>query len=397
MIHEIERPFLPCLDTAEYSLAGLASLPTPRLVVFRKYVEENIRLMRSYLEGVAPGTGFEHLRTHVKTHKSAWTTRLLHEAGVRRFKCCPHELEMLVDAGAEDIFVAYPLLPRDADLLARRMVQFPRVRFIAQIGNLIHAEYLAAAARRHNVEIPVLIDVDVGSHRTGAPPQAVADLARAVARESRLAPLRLEGIHAYDGYNHFSDPVERRAASHEAMGVTVDCLREVEKVGVTASTVCVAGTPPFIEDLDELVNVHKVDAQVEVSPGTWIYWDTGYDRILPGKFKIAALVFAQVMDRPPPREGEGELITLNLGHKGWSIDHGPVELFSLPGLEFVSANEEHTVMRTTEDTPRVTIGDPILIAPQHVCPTVNLWETFAVVGTDGTLENASEPVTSRNR
>lgn len=397
MIQEIERPFPPCLDGDVYSLAALASVPTPRLVVFRKLVEENIRLMRSYLEGVAPGTGFDHLRTHVKTHKSDWATRRLLEAGVRRFKCCPHELEMLVDAGAEDIFVAYPLLPRDADVLARRMVQYPDARVLAQVGNLAHAEYLAAAGRRHNIEIPVLIDVDVGSHRTGAPPQAVADLARTVTGESRLAPVRIEGIHAYDGYNHFTDPVERRAASREAMGVTVECAREVERLGVRVETLCVAGTPPFIEDLDELVNVHKVDARVEVSPGTWIYWDTNYDRILPGKFRIAALVLAQVMDRPPPRPGGGDLITLNVGHKGWSIDHGPVELFSIPGLEFVSANEEHTVMRTTEITPHVKIGDPILIAPQHVCPTVNLWETFAVVGTDGTLESASEPVTARNR
>ena len=85
MIQEIERPFAPYLDERDYPLAGLASVPTPRLVVFRRHVEENIRLMRSYLEEVAPGTGFEHLRTHVKTHKSAWATRRLLEAGVRIF------------------------------------------------------------------------------------------------------------------------------------------------------------------------------------------------------------------------------------------------------------------------------------------------------------------------
>lgn len=397
MIHEIERPFPTSLDEEEYPLAGLASLPTPRLVVFRKHVEENIRRMRSYLEEVAPETGFDHLRTHVKTHKSAWVTGLLLEAGVRRFKSSPHELEMLVDAGAEDIFVAYPLLPRDADLLATRMAQYPGVRFLAQIGHPAHAEYLAAAARRHNTEIPVLIDVDVGNHRTGAPPQAVADLVQTVSRESRLAPLRIEGIHAYDGHNHFTHPDERRAASRDAMRLAVECVRELEKIGSPVGTVSVAGTPPFVEDLDELLHVHRLDARVEVSPGTWIYWDTNYNRILPGKFKLAALVLAQVMDRPPSSRTRDELVTLNLGYKEWAIDQGPVELFSMPGLEFVSANEEHTVLRRTADAPELRIGDPILIAPRHVCPTVNLWETFAVVGVDGNLESACERVTARNR
>ena len=371
MIHEIERPFPNHLDEEEYFLSRLAGLPTPRLVVFRKYLEENIGRMRSYLEEVVPATGFDHLRPHVKTHKSAWVTKILSEAGVRRFKCTPNELEMLVDAGVKDIFTAYPLLPRDADFLATRMAQFPDVRFLAQIGNLAHAEYLAAAARRHRTEIPVLIDVDVGGHRTGAPPQAVADLARSVARESRFGTLRVEGIHAYDGHNHFTDPDERRVAAQEAMRLTAECVRELERVGPTPTTVTVAGTPPFIEDLDELTRVHKIDAHVEVSPGTWIYWDTGYDRILPDKFKLAALVLAQVMDCPG-----NDLITLNLGYKRWAIDGGPVELFSIPGLEFVSANEEHTVLRRTASAPEVKVGDPILIAPRHICPTVNLWESF---------------------
>ena len=392
MIHQIDRPFPSCLDVEEYFLSRLASLPTPRLVVYRKYLEENIARMRRYLEEVVPRSGFHHLRTHVKTHKSAWVTSILLDAGVRRFKCTPNELEMLVDAGAEDIFIAYPLLSRDADLLARRMTQYPKIRFLAQIGTLAHAEYLAAAARRHKTEIPVLIDVDVGGHRTGAPPQAVADLALSVARKSRFGPLRVEGIHAYDGHNHFSDPGDRLLASQEAMRLTADCVLELNRIGVPVGTVTAAGTPPFVEDLHELTQVHKIDAHVEVSPGTWVYWDTGYDRILPDRFKLAALVLAQVMDRPT-----SDLVTLNLGYKRWAIDQGPVQLFSIPGVEFVSANEEHTVLRRTAQTPELNVGDPILIAPRHVCATVNLWESFAVVSGDGSLESACEPVTARNR
>jgi hypothetical protein len=32
-----------------------------------------------------------------------------------------------------------------------------------------------------------------------------------------------------------------------------------------------------------------------------------------------------------------------------------------------------------------------------VCPTVNLWEHFAVIGPDGRVEIAESPVDARNR
>ena len=46
---------------------------------------------------------------------------------------------------------------------------------------------------------------------------------------------------------------------------------------------------------------------------------------------------------------------------------------------FVSASEEHTVLRCV-DPREVSFGDPILLAPRHVCSTVNLWESFTLIG-----------------
>jgi len=39
----------------------------------------------------------------------------------------------------------------------------------------------------------------------------------------------------------------------------------------------------------------------------------------------------------------------------------------------------------------------VFLVPRHVCSTVNLWETFTVVGPDGRIERMCEPVTARNR
>ncbi|MBC6948323.1 hypothetical protein DWB58_10360, partial [candidate division KSB1 bacterium] len=128
-----------------------------------------------------------------------------------------------------------------------------------------------------------------------------------------------------------------------------------------------------------------------VSPGTWIFWDSNYERLAPGEFEIAAVILAQVMDIGQPHR-----FTLNLGHKRWSVDSGPVRFFSRPGLKFVSVSEEHTVL-AHEGKETFQIGDYVLLAPHHVCPTINLYEEFSVIGEHGEIEIAASPVDGRNR
>jgi D-serine deaminase-like pyridoxal phosphate-dependent protein len=379
------------LNAKDYAIDGAELLPTPRLAVYRLRLEQNIALMRGYLEGVVPGTGFRHLRPHAKTHKSVWTAQVLLASGIDKFKCTPWEIEFLIEAGARDIFVAYPLLAHDADAVARTAALERGIRLTAQIARLEHAERLAAAARRHGVEIDCLIDLDAGNRRTGIPPEEAPDLVRRLARSPAAGPLRVRGLHAYTGHNRSPTAAEREACSREAMGRVVECARGLERAGCRVERVVTSGTPGFLSDLRELTERHRLDAEVEVSPGTWVYWDTGYDRILPGMFEFAALVVTQVIDLPGDR-----LVTLNAGHKRWAIDQGPVELFSVPGLEFVGASEEHTVLRQTGGSD-LAIGDPVLIAPRHVCPTVNAWENFTVVREDGSVEAAVVPVSGRNR
>ncbi len=378
-------------DWSAYAIERVELLPTPRLLVYRPQLERNIAAMRRHLESVVPGSGFRHLAAHVKTHKSAWVTRLLVKHGVEKFKCTPQELDFLLETGVKDVLLAYPLLAHDADRLAERIVLYPETRVTAQIGCFTHAERLAAAARRRGIEIDCLIDVDVGHHRTGIQPDLAPDLARSVLSSKKLGSLRIRGIHAYDGHNSSPDPAARDACATEAMQRVADCARSVQAAGIRVERIVVGGSPSFLPDLRELVLRHHVDAQIDVSPGTWVYWDSSYAAKMPGMFEIAALVLAQVMDLP----GDG-LATLNLGYKRWSIDQGPVQLFSMPGLEVASTNEEHTVLRVPAGTS-LHVEDRVWIVPRHICSTVNLWETFTLIGEGGRVETAALPVSGRNR
>lgn len=91
-----------------------------------------------------------------------------------------------------------------------------------------------------------------------------------------------------------------------------------------------------------------------------------------------------------------ETATLNLGHKRWAADQGPVEVFSVSGMKALSWSEEHTVVSFPKNE-KLAIGDYVLIAPRHVCSTVNLWEYFTVISPDGSIEIKSCPIEGRNR
>ncbi|MBI4603004.1 MAG: alanine racemase [Planctomycetes bacterium] len=377
-------------DPRPYALERWDAVPTPRLLVYREKVERNIARMREHLESVLPGSGFRHLTPHAKTHKSAWATQLMIRSGIERFKCTLNELDMLLAAGAEDVLVSYPLLAQDADRVAALAAAQPAVRIAAQVAHPAHAERLASAARRHGVELDCLIDLDVGMHRTGLAPAHAAELASSILRSPRLGPLRLRGIHAYDGHNSSPDPAERDACARRGMEEVARCVLALEAAGASVDRVVVGGTPGFLHDLRELACRHGLEARCEVSPGTWVYWDSNYEAKVPGLFEYAGLVLAQVMDRPGP-----DLATLNLGYKRWAADQGPVDLLS-HGLKVIASSEEHTVVRLPEGLD-LAIEDHVLIVPKHICSTVNLWETFTLVGPGGRIEEREVPVSGRNR
>jgi D-serine deaminase-like pyridoxal phosphate-dependent protein len=381
---------LNTFDSSPYRAPILDALPTPRLVVFEDAVLHNIAALRTSLEAIVPGSGFRHLCPHIKTHKSRRVLDLQIAAGITTVKCTLSELDLALAAGVPDVFVAYPLVAHEADRVARLAAAHPRIEIWAQIASLRHADLLDAAARRHGVRLRVFIDLDVGNGRTGILPSALDEFAAAIVAR-RYAAIEILGLHAYDGHNSSVDPAQRAALSRECMDTAARGVAAMRRAGLRCERVIAGGTPPYEDDLRDLLS-RSLGARVEVSPGTWIFHDSKYEGILPGRFRFAALVLASVMDLPRG----GERVTLDLGHKRWGIDQGPFDTCSLPGLEYVSVSEEHTVLRRTESAPRLEIGDRILIVPRHVCPTVNLWEHFAFVPSGGqSIEESA--VDARNR
>lgn len=370
-----------------YRLNHPDDILTPRLLVFEDRIHANIAEMKALLNRSVPGSGFDTLCAHVKTHKSARTLGLLQRAGVQSYKASLNEVDLCLAAGVPELFVAYPLLEEHARWLAVRMKAHPETQVTVQFGSLAQAEMLRQVSLETDVCFNAFLDLDVGMHRTGSAPESAFELYSEV---STWPEITLAGVHGYDGHIHQETEAARRLASQKAMGVLCDLVDRLTGQGLAVPRVVAAGSPSFFTDLPILAARLSGRTRFQVSPGTWIYWDTVYDSLLPGAFEWAAVILARVLER------HGNLITLNLGHKRWAADQGPVHCFSIQGAEMYSFNEEHTVLTVPASCP-IQTGDPVLIAPRHVCPTVNLWEHYTVIGADGEIIAAEVPVDGRNR
>lgn len=372
---------------APYVIRRPEDIATPRLLVFQDRVEFNIQRMQQLLRAANPELDVHNLWPHVKTTKSTWATQVLMQHGISFFKATMNEVDMLAQSGAEHIFVAYPLLAHDAQRLARLADAHPEITFYIQIGCPEHLEILRNALKEFETLWRYFLDVNVGMDRTGMPVEQAFSLYRLAAG---LDGLEFAGLHAYDGHIHQTSVEARRQTAQASMARLRKALKQFSDNGVKVPMTIVGGTPGFLLDA-EILRQATLQTQVFYSPGTWVYFDSQSREMLPGTFELAALILAQVIDRPTPSTA-----TLNLGHKRWAVDQGPVELFSVSGMVAESWSEEHTVVAVPQHV-EPAIGDYILVAPRHVCPTVNLWEHFVVVNANGEVEDVAVPVDARNR
>lgn len=342
-----------------FTVTDLGQIPSPALLIFQERVDENHRRM------IAMAGGPDRLRPHVKTHKLAPLVRQELDLGITRFKCATiAEAEMTATAGAPDVLLAYPLVGPNVRRFHALIRAFPRTRF----STLVDDPAAAQALGHHDLPRPVdvLIDLDIGQHRTGvAPGLAAIELAHLV---HRTPGLRLDGLHAYDGHIHDTNPAARRAACQAAFEPVETLRTELERAGMTVPRIVAGGTPTF--------PFHAQRSGIECSPGTCVLWDAGYGAKMPDlDFLPAAVLLGRVVSRPTPTR-----LCLDLGHKAVASEmaHPRVQLLDLPQAIPVAHNEEHLVVETP-DAERWPVGSAVLGIPWHVCPTVALHSEVWVI------------------
>jgi D-serine deaminase-like pyridoxal phosphate-dependent protein len=246
-------------------------------------------------------------------------------------------------------------------------------------------QQLALAMQQAGKTVQVLLDIDVGMHRTGVPiGSAAVELYGLLATTPGIAP---GGLHVYDGHNHGSDVTARRALVQSIWQQVATFREQLLARSWQVPRITAGGTPsfPYFAEIQ--------DAALELSPGTIVLHDAGYAEHFPDlKFQRAARLLTRVISRPGANR-----VTFDLGHKAVAADPPAgkrVSFPDFPGAIAVMHNEEHLVLETPL-AEKYQAGDAVCAWPTHICPTCALHKEVYVVAGDEVIDTWR--VASRDR
>jgi D-serine deaminase-like pyridoxal phosphate-dependent protein len=344
-----------------YNIVNADNADTPFLAVYPHIVKGNIRKLISFFKHT------DQIRPHVKTHKCPQIVGLLLEAGITKFKCATiGEAEMLALAGAQDVLMAYQPVGPKIERIMRLMAAFPDCHFSCLVDNELSARQISNEASKFKATANVWIDLNVGMNRTGIKP---SDGARELIDFcSRLANVKVVGLHAYDGHLTSPDQHTRLQEAKKGFATVMRLADELAKAGYQDLRM-VAGSTPTME-------YYAQQPGVECSPGTFIYWDQHYQQLYPELgFKNAAIVVTRVISKPEPN-----MACLDLGYKAISSESAAderVDLLQYPDATIISQSEEHLLVEV--NSTELQTGDAVYGLPYHIGRTCNLYEGCAVV------------------
>lgn len=342
-----------------FQVSNIDSVDSPALLIYADRVKQNIRTAIESIDDI------NRLRPHIKTHKSPQVCHMMLDAGIKKFKCATiAEAEMLAGSGAHDVLLAYQPIGPKVKRLAHLCQEYPRTSFSCLIDNIESASDVAKEFFRLRIKIPLYIDLNVGMNRTGIDPSEALSLFEKL---QSLPGLTVAGLHVYDGHLRDPDYGARKKKCDEAFSAVLKTKEEMRARSGTDFVIVAGGTPTF--------SIHNKRKGIECSPGTFIYWDKGYEQTLSEQhYLFSALVVSRVISKPAKKT-----ICLDLGHKAIASENPldqRVYFLNAPDLTPVGHSEEHMVFRCDHE---YRVGDVLYGVPHHICPTVALHDQAAVV------------------
>ncbi|MBL28995.1 MAG: threonine aldolase [Rhodospirillaceae bacterium] len=347
---------------------GRGELATPALVLDLDRLEANIARMAAH----CTATG-QKLRPHAKTHKSVTIARRQLDAGAVGICCATiHEAEALAAGGIEGILITSPLTtPAKLDRLSRLLASGANV--MVAVDNADNVDGVAAAAERAGRTLDVLVDLDLGLHRTGA---ANGQTAVAVARRVEAAPaLRYRGVQAYAGdIQHIPAFIDRHRAAMERIDILHGFCQALSGAGLAPEIVSGGGTGTH--DID-----HEGGLFNELQAGSYVFMDVQYAietaiaRDGGQPFAPSLTVQAAVVST-----GHEGFCTTDAGLKAFSTD-GPVPtiLSGAPeGATYRFMGDEHGRVTFAKAGESLPLGARVECFIPHCDPTVNLHDAYHV-------------------
>lgn len=359
------------------------AIPTPALVLDLDAFERNVALMAEHckVNGLS-------LRPHAKTHKSLAIAKAQIAAGALG-QCCAKlgEAEAMAAGGIESILITSPVVT--AGGIARLMALNAKLPdLMVVVDNPENGRALAAAAAEAQRPLKVLVDLDVGLHRTGIRPGPDAtDLAELL---DAAEFLELRGLQAYAGHlMHIHDFAERREKSLAAMKVLGEQRDALKAKGLCCDIISGGGTGSY--NIDPEANV-----LTELQGGSYIFMDKQYGDLALGNgasFPFATSLFVQMS---VVSNNTRNLATTDAGFKSFATDaEPPVLLSGAPegASYFFFGDEQGGIL--LPGGAHLPLGSVLTAMTPHCDPTVNLYDAYHVVRGDTLVD--IWPIEARGR
>lgn len=336
---------------------SLDDVETPVAVLDLDRLEANLQRLQSYADshGIA-------LWPHTKTHKSP-------EIGLRQLAigaggltvAKTGEAEVFHEAGAPRILVHYPPIGTDKwERLARFAAE--GLELTVAVDSFAPAEGLSAALNQRGVTAELLVELDVGLHRTGEVTSAGAlDLAQ---RLTSLPAVEVAGISCYPGHAR-EDPDTIGAVVDAVDGMLREARDAFTSAGIRCDRISGGSTPTRYATHTTCVN--------ELRAGTYALLDRVDAAAEPdlGLDACALSVAVTVVSESVPGQ-----IVIDAGSKTFTSDAHPDGghgfIIGWPEARLHTLNEEHGYVDVSGLRDRPGLGDRLQVIPNHACGCVNL-------------------------
>ena len=238
-------------STSPSLVSDLSEIATPALLIDLPTVERNIRKMAEYVRS----HGLD-LRPHIKTRKSLSIARLQAQAGAKGLTVAKVGEAEVMSEVSDDLLVAYPLVDRARVQRIASLAKGQTVR--VAVDSTTACDVIAQATSRYGSTAGILVDVDVGFHRTGL--QDAESALRIAEHVERADGLRLDGIMCFPG--HINSPPNQQS---QGLSQIDRKLREFmdhwREHGLESRIVSGGSTPTARQS-------HLISALTEIRPGT---------------------------------------------------------------------------------------------------------------------------------
>ena len=335
------------------------NLPTPALILDLSALEFNLALMSRFFKQKPA-----KLRPHFKTHKCPIIARKQIEYGAIGITCAKlSEAQVLVESGISSILIANQVVdPAKIYLLAQLARNSQLIVAVDQLDNLFR---IGRAGEQAGSTIHVVIEVDVGLHRSGVQPGEPA--LRLAEKASHLSGINFSGVLGYEGFTMFEvDHALRKDQALHAMRSLVGTADLIRKTGIPVEIVSAGGTGTY-DITGDYPGVTEVEA------GSYVFMDTKYNR-LGLAFQQSLTLLSMVTSIHSP-----ERCIIDAGMKVLTTDNGLPEINSTQGLKLQKLNEEHGIVEVDPEMIHPEVGMCVEIVPSHGCTTVNLHDRYYVI------------------